>query len=279
MNSLMSRPNPKQKFALQSIALLTLGVVSLLVWNVLKKTYLSDVQVSSVARVSDPLPNLFGDIYFFLSISFLGVLLGITCAFYLEEWLPETNWVRCLIEGQVSILSGVPSLLYGLLVVTVFLPYSGAFQRTQGFPPAGDLNTASLQVSSFQGDTTLFYIAVLTFVLLVVPRVIKATQEALRSVPIPIRESAYALGANRWQVLTKHVVPLSLPRVVAGACRAMSCALAVSALFIGIYISGYTIQPGQMSGRFALFLGAALLLSIFSSFLSQRYPLASTRHI
>lgn len=268
MNSLITPPNPRQRFALQSIALLTLGAVSLLVWNVLKKTYLSDVHVSSGARVAAPLPNLLGDLYLFLAMSFLGILLGVTCAFYLEEWLPETNWVRCLVEGQVSILSGVPSLLYGLLVVTVFLPYSGAFQRTQGFPPAGDLNTASLQVSSFQGDTTLFYIAVLTFVLLVVPRVIKATQEALRSVPIPIRESAYALGANRWQVLIKHVVPLSLPRVVAGACSAMSCALAVSALVIGIYLWGHTIRPGQMSGRFALFLGSALLLSIFSSFLN-----------
>lgn len=275
----MTRPNPRQKFAWQSIALLTLGAVFLLVWTVLKKTYLPDGQVSSGARVSDPLPNLLGDLYLFLSISFLGILLGVICAFYLEEWLPETNWVRCLIESQVGILSGVPSLLYGLLVVTVFLPYSGAFQRIQGLLPAGDLNTVSLQGPSFQGDTTLFYIAVLTFVLLVMPRVIRATQESLRSVPIPIRESAYALGANRGQVLTKHVVPLALPRVIAGACSAMSCALAVMALFIGIYIFGHTIQPGHLSSRFALFLGGALLLSIFSSFLSQRYPLASTRHI
>ena len=272
----ITRPNPRQKFALQSIALLTLGAVFLLVWNVLKKTYLSNVQVASVARVTDPLPSLLGDLYLFVAISFLGVLLGVTCAFYLEEWLPEANWVRGLIGSQVEILSGVPSLLYGLLVVTVFLPYSGAFQRMQGFPSAGDLNTASLQLPSFQGDTTLFYIVMLTFVLLVMPRVIRATQEALRSVPIPIRESAYALGANRWQVLTKHVVPLALPRVIAGACSAMSCTLAVAALFIGVYLWGHTIQSGQMSDRFALFLGSALLLSIFSSFLSQGYPPAST---
>ena len=275
----ITRPNPRQKFALQSIALLTLGAVFFLVWNVLKKTYLSHVQVASAARISDPIPNLLSDLYLFLSISFLGILLGVTCAFYLEEWLSETNWGRRLIENQVGILSGVPSILYGLLAVTVFLPYSGAFQIIQGFPSAGDLNTASLQVPSFQDDTTLFYIAVLTFVLLVMPRVIRATQEALRSIPIPIRESAYALGANRWQVLTKHVVPLALPRVIAGACSAMSCALAVAALCIGVYLWGHTVQSGQMSGRFALFLGGALLLGSFSSFLSflsQRHPPAST---
>lgn len=275
----MTRPNPRQKFALQSIALLTLGAVFLLVWNVLKKTYLSGVQISSGARVSDPLPNLLGDLYLFLSLSFFGILLGVICAFYLEEWLTETNWIRCFIESQVGILSRVPSILYGLLAVTVFLPYSGVFQRMQKPLSAGNLSTPSLQVSSFQGDTTLFYIAVLTFVLLVMPRVVRATQEALRSVPIPIRESAYALGANRWQVLIKHVVPLSLPRVIAGACSAMSCALAAAALFIGVYLWGYTIQSGQMSDRFALFLGAALLLSIFSSFLSQRHPPAATRYI
>ena len=268
MNSLRRRPNPKQKVASQSIALLTLGAASVLTWNVMKKAYLSDAQVSSVARLSDPLPNLIGDLYLFLLISFLGVLLGVTCAFYLEEWLPETNWVRCFVESQVGILSGVPSLLYGLLAVTVFLPYSGAFQRIQGQISAGDLNTASLQEASFQGDTPLFYIAVLTFILFVMPKVIMATQEVLRSVPVPIRESAYALGENRWRVLTKHVVPLALPRVIAGACRVMSCALAMAALFIGIYIP----RSEQLSDRFALFLGSALLLSIFSSFLSQRYP-------
>ena len=149
MNSLMTRPNPRQKFAWQSIALLTLGVVSILVWNVLKKTYLPDGQVPSVARVSEPLPSLFGDLYFFLLISCFGVLLGVTCALYLEEWVPETNWVRCFVESQVGTLSGVPSLLYGLLAVTVFLPYSGAFQRIQAVLSAGDLNTALLQIAFF----------------------------------------------------------------------------------------------------------------------------------
>ena len=107
------------------------------------------------------------------------------------------------------------------------------------------------------------------------PRAIKTTQEALRAVPIPIRESAYALGADRWQVLIKHIVPLACPAVLAGACRAMSCALATTSLFIGIYIWGHTTQSGQMSGRFALFLGGALLLSILSSFLAERHPSVS----
>ena len=275
MNSLITRPNARQRFTLQSIALVTFGAVFIPMWNVLKKTHLSDVQVSSVAGASDPLPSLLSDLYLFLSISFLAILLGITYAFYLEEWLPQTNWIRRLVESQVGILSGVPSLLYGPLAVAIFLPYRGIFITIQTPLSAENLDTSSLKTTAFQGDTTLFYATILTLVLLVMPRAIKTTQEALRAVPIPIRESAYALGANRWQVLIKHIVPLACPGVLAGACRAMSCALATTALFIGIYIWGHTTQSGQMSGRFALFLGGALLLSILSSFLAEREPSVS----
>ena len=278
MNSLMAYPNPRQKFVLQSIALVTLGVVFIPVWNVLKKTHVSDVQISSVPRVLDPLSSLLSDLYLFLSISFVAILLGVTCAFYFEEWLRETNWIRRLVEGQVGILSGIPSLLYGLLAVAIFLPYSGVFKTIGASLPATGLETTPLKTAAFQGDTTLFYATVLTFVLLVMPRVIKTTQEALRSVPIPIREAAYALGANRWEVLMKHVVPFAFPRVLAGGCRAMSCALATAALFIGIYVWGHPIQSEQMPDIFALFLGGALLLSIFASFLFEKYPPVSTQH-
>ena len=274
----MTPPNPRQEFVLQGIALVTLGVLFIPLWNVLKNIHVSDVQVSSVARVPDALSSLFSDLYLFLSISFLAILLGVICAFYLEEWLIETNWVRRLVENQIGILSGVPSLLYGLLAVAIFLPYTDVFNAINASLPAENMDTVSLQTTAFQGDRTLFYATGVVFVLLVVPRIIRATQEALRSVPMSIRESAYALGANRWQVLMRHVVPLAFPQVLAGGCRAMSCAFAIAALFVGVCIWGDTTHSGQMADKFMLFLGGALLLSIFSSFLIQRYPPASTRH-
>ena len=234
--------------------------------------------MSSVARVPDALSSLFSDLYLFLSISFLAILLGVICAFYLEEWLIETNWVRRLVENQTGILSGVPSLLYGLLAVAIFLPYTDVFKAINTSLPAENMDTVSLQTPAFQGDRTLFYATEVVFILLVVPRVIRTTQEALRSVPMSIRESAYALGASRWQVLMRHVVPLAFPQVLAGGCRAMSCTFAIAALFVGVCIWGHTTHSGQMSDKFMLFLGGALLLSIFSSFLIQRYPPASTRN-
>ena len=278
MTSLITRLNPRQKFVLQGVALVTLGVLFIPLWNVLKNIHVSDVQGSSVARVPDLLSNLFSDLYLFLFISFLAILLGVTCAFYLEEWLIETNWVRRLVENQIGILSGVPSLLYGLLAVAIFLPYTDVFKAINTSLPAENADTVSLQTTAFQGDKTLFYATVLTFVLLVTPRVIRTTQEALRSVPMSIRESAYALGANRRKVLMRHVVPLAFPQVLAGGCRAMSRAFAIAALFVGVCIWGHTTHSGQMFDKFMLFLGGALLLSIFSSFLIERYPPASTRH-
>ncbi len=276
MNFSMTQPNPRQKYVLQSIALVTLAAVLVPVWNVLKKTHVSDVPISSVARTSDPLLSPLSDLYLFLSVSFLAILLGVACAFYLEEWLRETNWIRRLIEVQVSILSGVPSLLYGLLAVAIFLPYNNFFKTIWTSQPVTGLETTSMETTAFQGDIALFYATALTFVLLVMPRVIKTTQEALRSVPIPIREAAYALGADRWEVLMKHVVPFAFPRVLAGGCRAMSSVLATAALLIGVYVWARPIQSEQMPDIFPLFFGGALLLSIFASFLIEKYPPVST---
>ena len=272
MNALTTPPNPRQKLALQSIALVTLGAVFILMWNIVRKTHISDVPTSSIARPSDPLPSLLSELYLFLSISFLATLLAVACAFYLEEWLPQTNWIRRLVENQVALLSGIPSILYGLLAGGVFLDYGGISSAIGAALPAENLNGLSLETTTLQGDATLFYVTVLILVFLVVPRVIKTTQEALQSVPIPIRESAYALGAKRGQVLMKHVVPFAFPRVLAGGCRAMSCVLATEALCLGMCIWGYATQYEQIATGFALFLGGSLLLSILSSFLIETQP-------
>ena len=161
----MTRPNPKQKFALESIALVILGTVFIPIWYLLQKLRMSDVEVSSVVPVSETLSRPVSDLYLFLFISFFAILFAVLCAFYLEEWLRETNWVRRFVESQVGILSSVPSLLYGLLAVSIFLPYSGVFGTIEGHVTAENLDATSLKIGTFQGDTTLFYIAVLTFIL------------------------------------------------------------------------------------------------------------------
>lgn len=260
MNSITTRAERKQQIVLQGTPFIIFGIAAIPISNALKKTDAADMRVVSPNALS----TLLNDLYIVLSVSLLAILLGIVCAFYLEEWLPKTNWARRLIESHVAILTGIPSVLYGILAISIFLSYTGTLKVIDGVPAVQDT-----EAIPFQPNTTLFWSEVLTFILMVMPVTIKTTQEALRSVATPIREAAYALGASQWQVLTRHVVPIAFIRMLAGGCRAMSRAFATAALLIGIYTWYYTTDAGGMSGRFLLFLGVALLLSVFSSILTE----------
>lgn len=273
MNSLMTRPKLRKKIILLSITVIIEIVALIFFWNALKKTDVTNGQASPALGTSGGLPNLLGDLNLILPISFLVILLGIACAFYVEEWLSATNWVRRFIESQVAFLTGIPSLLYGLLAVAVFFGYAGVFKAT-----LQNAEGSALAGTPFQRNTALFYTETLIFILTVMPVAIKTTQTALRSVETPIRESAYALGATQWQVLTKQVVPRAFPRMLAGGCRAMARAFAAAALLVGIYAWSHTMELRGFPDRFMLFLGGALLLSNASSFLTEIYVPASTQH-
>jgi ABC-type phosphate transport system permease subunit len=264
MNSMNTRAERKQKVVLQNTPIFIIGIAAgiaaIPISNALKKTDATNIQVVSPNALS----LLLNDLYILLSLSLLAILLGIVCAFYLEEWLPKTNWVRRLIESHVAILTGIPSVLYGILAISIFFSYAGLLKVIDGVPPAQ--NTEAMPV---QRHTTLFWGEVLIFILMVMPVAIKTTQEALRSVATPVREAAYALGASQWQVLTRHVVPIAFIGMLAGGCRAMARAFAIAALLIGTYVWHYTTEPDAMSSRFLLFLGAALFLSVGSSTLVE----------
>ena len=269
MNAMTTRAERKQKFVLQGIPFIIFGIAAIPIWNALKKTDAADMQVVS----PNVLSMLFNDLYIVLSVSCLAILLGIVCAFYLEEWLPKTNWARRLIESHIAILTGIPSVLYGILAISIFFSYAGTLKVIDGVP-----SVQHTEAIPFQRNTTLFWGEVLTFILMVMPVTIKTTQEALRSVATPIREAAYALGASQWQVLTRQVVPIAFIRMLAGGCRAMSRAFATAALLIGIYIWHYTTDAGGMSSRFLLFLAVALFLSVFSSSLTEVYDSDLAQH-
>lgn len=258
----MSRPELRKKIVLLSITVIIEGVAFIFFWSFLRKTDAANMQVSSSSRLSDVLPSLLSDLNLILPISLLAILLGIACAFYLEEWLSATSWVRHFIESQTAFLTGISSVLYGLLAVVIFFSYAGVSKATG---------------TTFQHSTVLFYTEALIFILMVIPVAIKTTQEALRSVETPIRESAYALGANRWQLLTKQVIPRAFPWMLAGGCKAMSRAFAAAALLIGVYTWSYTTGLRDLPDRFLLFLGGALLLSNASSFLTEIFVPASTQ--
>ncbi len=137
----------------------------------------------------------------------VAVPLGVAAGVYLEEYAPK-NWVTDIIEINITNLAGVPSIVYGLLALGLFVYAFGLGQSVQ---------TAGL-----------------TLALLILPVVIVATREAIRSIPGMIREAAYALGATKWQTTKDHILPYSLPGILTGVIIGMSRAIGETAPIITI---------------------------------------------
>lgn len=135
------------------------------------------------------------------------VPVGVMAAIYLEEYAPK-NWFTGIVEINVTNLAGVPSIVYGLLALGLFV-----YQL--------DLGQSILTAG-------------LTLALLILPVVIVATRESLRSVPRPIREAAYGLGATRWEVTKDHVLPYSTGGILTGMILGLSRAIGETAPLITI---------------------------------------------
>jgi phosphate transport system permease protein len=142
-----------------------------------------------------------------LTTALLAVPIGVAAGVYLEEYAPK-NWMTDVIEINVTNLAGVPSIIYGLLALGLFV------------------QTLRL------GQTIL--VAGLTLALLILPIIIVATREALRSIPLETREAAYGLGADKWQVVWMYLLPAARPGILTGAIVGMSRAIGETAPIITI---------------------------------------------
>ncbi|WP_193726046.1 phosphate ABC transporter permease PstA [Pseudomethylobacillus aquaticus] len=143
-----------------------------------------------------------------LSVTFISAVpMGVGAGIYLEEYAPK-NWFSDLIEINVTNLAGVPSIIYGLLALGLFVYILGLGQS---------IVTAGL-----------------TLGLLILPVVIVSTREAIRSIPVAIREAAYAVGATKWQVVSQHVVHYSFGGILTGVIIGMSRAIGETAPIITI---------------------------------------------
>jgi len=135
------------------------------------------------------------------------VPLGVAAGIYLEEYAPK-NWLTALIEINVMNLAGVPSIVYGLLALGLFVH---RLNLGQSIVTAG-----------------------LTLALLILPIVIVATRESLRAIPGGVREAAYALGATRWQMVSDHLLPYSAGGLLTGVIIGLSRAIGETAPIITI---------------------------------------------
>lgn len=153
------------------------------------------------------------------------VPIGIGAAIYLEEYAKK-NWFTDLIEINVTNLAGVPSIVYGLLALGLFVYHFGF------------------------GESVLT--AGLTLALLILPIIIVSSREALRAVPIHIREAAYGAGATRWQMVSDHLLPYSRGGMMTGVILGMAEAIGQTAPIITIGALTFIafLPPMPVTGEF-----------------------------
>lgn len=150
---------------------------------------------------------LYGTAYMMFFTLLVALPLGVMSAIYLEEYARD-GWLKSFIQINIANLAGVPSIIYGLLGLAVFVRFF------------------ALGRSVLAGG--------LTMALLVLPIIVVATQEAIRAVPSSMRDASYALGATRWQTIWHHVLPYAYPGILTGNILAASRAIGETAPLITI---------------------------------------------
>ena len=199
-----------------------LGLASTLIGLVTLAALLADLVVTGLPRISWEFFTNFpsrragqagilsawvGSLLVILITAVVAVPLGVGAGIYLEEYA-RRNWVTNIIEINVTNLAAVPSIVYGLLALGLFV---------YGLGTGRSILTAGL-----------------TLALLILPIIIVATREAIRAVPWTIREAAYGIGATKGQVTRDHVLPAAIPGVLTGVIIGLSRALGETAPLITI---------------------------------------------
>jgi phosphate transport system permease protein len=171
-------------------------------------------------------PALVGSVFIILVTALLAVPIGVAAAIYLEEYGGRSLAAR-IIELNITNLAAVPSIIYGLLGL-------GLFVRMMG-----------MGRSVLAGSSTL--------ALLVLPVVILSTREALRAVPGSLREGSYALGATKWQTIWHQVLPVATPGILTGLILALSRAIGETApLIIAGAVTFATFAPDSIWSAFTV---------------------------
>lgn len=170
---------------------------------------------------------LWGTVWLIILTAGISIPVGVAAAIYLEEFSPR-NRLSQLIEVNIGNLAGVPSIVYGILGLVLFVRF------------------LALGRSVLAGS--------LTMTLLILPVIIIAAREALRAVPDSIRQAAFALGATRWQAVRAQVLPVALPGILTGVILAMSRAIGETAPLVMIGALTYVafVPEGPMDAFTAL---------------------------
>ncbi len=192
-----------------------------------------------VRKLADPNPRgptrsrrdtgsgIVGSLWLLGLVALIGIPIGIGAGVYLEEYAPPGR-LRRIVQTNIANLAGVPSIVYGILGLALFVRAFG-------------IKAIAL------GPTLLA--GVLTLSLLILPIIVITTQEALRAVPQSLRQAALALGATRWQMVRDHVLPSALPGILTGTILGLSRAIGETAPLLMVGAAGSILQLPQGPAR------------------------------
>ncbi len=212
-----------------------IGVLLLIIF--LAKIWTDGVGRLSMEFIREPLsarpartgiwPAIVGSFYVMLLTAVTAVPIGIAAAIYLEEFTSKRNRFVDFIQLNIANLAGVPSIVYGLLGLAVFVRW------------------LALGQSIIAGA--------LTMSLLILPMVIIVTQEALKAVPRSYREGSLALGSNKWQAIRHQVLPNAAPGILTGIILSLSRAVGETAPLIVVGAASFVSQlPSSLSDRYTV---------------------------
>jgi phosphate transport system permease protein len=165
--------------------------------------------------------GIVGSLWLLSLVAVIGIPVGIGAGVYLEEYAPPGR-LRRLIQTNIANLAGVPSIVYGILGLALFVRAFG--------------------IRSIAVGPTLLA-GVLTLSLLILPIIVITTQEALRAVPQSLRHAALALGATRWQTVWGHVLPSALPGILTGTILGLSRAIGETAPLLLVGAAAAILRP------------------------------------
>jgi len=178
---------------------------------------------SRFAEMAGIHPILLGSVYMTALVAVFALPLGVGSAIYLEEYASKNFWNK-MVETNILNLAGVPSIVYGLLGLGIFV---SAFGMRHG----------TLLVAAF------------TMTLLILPIVIVSSQEAVRAVPNSLRHASYGIGSTKWQVIRTVVLPEAIPGIMTGTILSLARAMGEAAplIMIGVATTIFTSPKGILS--------------------------------
>jgi phosphate transport system permease protein len=212
------------------VTALAIVILAVLIWDITSAgaRWLSlDLLMNTPSRKPEEAglrPALLGTLWVIGLTAMFAFPVGVGAAVYLEEYAPNNRWTR-LLKTNIANLAGIPSIVYGLLGLGVFVSLLAL------------------------GRTVIS--GALTMALLILPVIIIASQEAIRAVPPSLRQAAFALGATRWQVARDHVIPAAMPGILTGIILSISRAMGETAPLLVVGAAAYvTFNPTGLTSKY-----------------------------